>query len=874
MEGKPELTIEGFVVAVNQKIKESEDFGKNLNKAVTDALPEDEKYFNNLDEFANFLPKAIQSHLNQKEIKEKLGNDWENFEIKEKDLQELYKINLNLDTKEMILEKFNCDIANLYELSEEEDITLASETFKKILGNNKVSVYNFYHFIYYNFKAESISSKNMDNIISCVTLEDAEEKFTGWEFWNVCITLKEQPSQEFINLMVKNTDFNNLDSDQLISSIIILMCRHSEYLGSSSKGNIVKALGDILDGNEPYQEFSKKLLAVPDIGKKIKWETIISSDDSDVQGFAYILASNGIKIELNSAGETSKFTVKEEEYSFDQFGDSVLIKLLGQEPELNQWIKDVFTLDEKDVVNEDAKNCSLIGKIDSMAALASEKATAIKSFIEQSKDNVRLKKMYGTLLGENQTELLSSVKLDNKTVAWAVSGLYGFFSGYDIIQFDNDDDNGSIAQLQSFITSWKQAVKNQENDIHIGVPLGNFICLFKDQFDKDDFVKLLDLNIWELSENALYGYELSNILHKVKDGCISDNFLNMIKDQRSVYFSHLWHNDDTCFGECLFTIIEQLIRTSKNYDPNDPEKQKQAINDVLKDGNDYQWFRDGLKTFFEKAKDKNGRTANDIVVNQILEELPYFKTLLDNCNMELKFDSDQKELRPEEILEVKIDVETEEKSEEKSEEAQPPKGAQPQEEKQEEALLEQVNNKEEVEQNMEINEKKEQLEKKQLENQKEKNIANDQLNDAVIGGNENDKAKKSKFPTWAKVLIGLGILAVAVLALLFGFGVLGTVFGIAAVGTAKTVALVVAVLALFAELIYLAVLYAMSQDNENPDGRSSGAALSQNGEGNDWKNNERSSLLGKGQNMQGGKREGETPLLKKIIEIRKGRSGN
>ncbi len=203
-------------------------------------------------------------------------------------------------------------------------------------------------------------------------------------------------------------------------------------------------------------------------------------------------------------------------------------------------------------------------------------------------------------------------------------------------------------------------------------------------------------------------------------------------------------------------------------------------------------------------------------------------------------------------------------TEEKSEEAQPKEGQQ--------VFLEQENDKrEELVKNKyyNINEKQEQLEeqlkknqlkkleeeKLSIEEKKGKDIANDQLNNAFIGGNENDSTKKSKFPTWAKYLIGLGILAVAVLALLFGFGVLGTVLGIAAVGTAKTVALVVAVLALFAELIYLAVLYAMSQDNENSDGRSSGAGFSQIREGNELKK----SLLGKGKNIQEGKGEDKTP---------------
>ncbi|MBQ9491163.1 MAG: hypothetical protein IJU86_00080, partial [Firmicutes bacterium] len=209
---------------------------------------------------------------------------------------------------------------------------------------------------------------------------------------------------------------------------------------------------------------------------------------------------------------------------------------------------------------------------------------------------------------------------------------------YEIIEFNNNADNGSIAQLRSFITSWKPAVKDQKNDIQISVSLGNFICLFKDQLNKNDFDKLLNLNIWQLSENTLNGYALLNILYKVKDGCISDYFLKMIKDQRSVDFSNLWSDNDRYFGRCLFSTIYQLIRTSENYDSKDPEKQKQAIWDVLEKGEKYQWFHEGLKTFFQKAKDGKNRTAKDINMEEILKEIPDLAKLLQNCKLKLKFE--------------------------------------------------------------------------------------------------------------------------------------------------------------------------------------------------------------------------------------------
>ena len=119
-------------------------------------------------------------------------------------------------------------------------------------------------------------------------------------------------------------------------------------------------------------------------------------------------------------------------------------------------------------------------------------------------------------------------------------------------------------------------------------------------------------------------------------------------------------------------------------------------------------------------------------------------------------------------------------------------------------------------------------------------------------------------------MIALAILAVAVLALLFGFGVLGTVFGIAAVGTAKTVALVIAVVAIFAELIYLAVVLPnMNRTDDGPGGRSGGAGFSQIREGNELKK----SLRDKEKNIQAEKEEDKPPLLKsasEIIEIGKG----
>ena len=600
------------------------------------------------------------------------------------------------------------------------------------------------------------------------------------------------------------------------------MKRHSKYLESPTENNILQALKDILSGDAPYKEFSNALLSVKDIDQKINLENLISSKDKDIIKFTLSLVFNGIQIKLlGTKSSLLKFEVKAETYSFDT--DDTLIKLLEQEPGLNQWIRNVFTIEKDKVEDNLAKSCSLIKKIDSMEALMSAKATAIKSFIKESKDKNRLQKMYSQLLTEHKIKLLSKVKLNNNTVECALNSLSKWFSKDGVVELNNLQDDGCIAQLKQFIENWKNEVTNTSSPLSIRASLGDFLWSFKGKFGKKDFEQLLNLNIWALRKNQIRGYQLSNILRKVEDGGISDEFLNKIQENQSVGFSKLWQSKDICFGQCLFKTIYELIRTSKNYKANDENAIKQAIKDVLKDGNDYNWFRNGLKTFFEKAKDNKGRTAKDIDVNQILEELPYFKTLLDKCNMELKFDSDQKELTFEEILEIEMNM----KQEEKPEEAQPPK----EEEIKKIAEKIEIKKEEAVILTKEENKKEEQPKENPLENLEEKkpiieekteiltNIANDQLNNAFIEGNENDKTKKSKFPTWAKYLIGFGIAAVAVVAALFGFGVLG-----ALAGTALMVARIVAVLAIFAELIYLAVLYAMSQDNKNPGGsRGSGS---------------------------------------------------
>ena len=135
---------------------------------------------------------------------------------------------------------------------------------------------------------------------------------------------------------------------------------------------------------------------------------------------------------------------------------------------------------------------------------------------------------------------------------------------------------------------------------------------------------------------------------------------------------------------------------------------------------------------------------------------------------------------------------------------------------------------------------------------KEEDITNNQLNNAFIGRNENDSTKKSKFPTWAKVLIAFVIAAFAVLALLCGFGVLG-----ALAGTELMVARIVAVLAIFAELIYLAVVLPnMNRTDDGPGGRGGSSGLNSIKFDDNMSQNERSIFNG----LVKGQKSGEVPI--------------
>lgn len=71
-----------------------------------------------------------------------------------------------------------------------------------------------------------------------------------------------------------------------------------------------------------------------------------------------------------------------------------------------------------------------------------------------------------------------------------------------------------------------------------------------------------------------------------------------------------------------------INKNFERYDSNNHEKQRQAINNVLVNGEDYKRFCDELKKFFKDAKDNQGRTTEKIKINDILEKVQKLNDLL------------------------------------------------------------------------------------------------------------------------------------------------------------------------------------------------------------------------------------------------------
>ena len=668
MEDKKNLNMNDFINAINKKIENEQNFKDDLNKAVENALPKDEKYFKDLDEFVNFLPKTLKNYFTKEKIKLILEKDWKDSEIEEieeKDLEELYKINLEDKTKLAIIKKFNLDTIKAKKLSVTDDINQAISTFTKILGKVKVSISDFYNFIDNNIAySEMLLSEDLDDILDCVASNGEKDKFNGAKFWNMCYKFKEQPSEKLINFMVQNTDFT-ISIEGLMFTIIILMRKHSAYLKDNTKENIFNALNDILNGNQPYQKFSEALLNVPDIADRIKLEYIIqNSIDEDVLDFVADLISNGIEIKLEGGSGNKKFVVDGNKvYLNDE-----LVKFLSQERCLNEWLQAIFSgsqksfdtiYNDKNDKNKDKAKENLIQgnmgakvqKVETLGELIQKmsKANAIKNFIEKSKEANRLKKIYGNLLDED----LNKITLPANTVKWCLDGL-SFVIFEASLVFDEEDMNN----IKDLLGCWGGNSEGKE------IFLKQLLFAWKDdkkQHNKHSAISYMSSNnMLPIEKGFMKGYQLCNLLFDTPDGQVSIEFIKHIGSKGSVDFAKLVNDNDQCFGRCLFKTIYALIRTSKNYDSEDPEKQKQAIKNVLVNGENYRWFRDGLKTFFQNAKDKNSKSAKEMNMEDILQEIPEFKKMLENCGMELKFEYNQDQpenstlkVEEEKIMEIK-----------------------------------------------------------------------------------------------------------------------------------------------------------------------------------------------------------------------------
>ena len=162
-------------------------------------------------------------------------------------------------------------------MKNENDVKKAIDTFKKILGENKVSALDFRNFICFNISAGALSSKDMDAILDYVDCNKKENVFQGLTFWNTFNVLKEQPSKKFMEFMVKNTNFGDLEQKHLITNIIALMQKHPEYQKNNEKNGMLLALKDILCGEDYYQGFSSALLNVKNIADKINDDNIAAA---------------------------------------------------------------------------------------------------------------------------------------------------------------------------------------------------------------------------------------------------------------------------------------------------------------------------------------------------------------------------------------------------------------------------------------------------------------------------------------------------------------------------------------------------------------------------------------------------------------------
>lgn len=162
-----------------------------------------------------------------------------------------------------------------------------------------------------------------------------------------------------------------------------------------------------------------------------------------------------------------------------------LIMLLSKEPDLNNWLKAVFSENTKsfyEVIssseeNQDKAKGSLIvwngetskeedkNQITTLDDLVSKmsKADAIRSFIEESRDCKRLKKRYQGLL--NNQNLLNQVVLEQGTVEWCLDRISNCVEDKKL-EFSEE----KLGEVKNSLESWNTGLEKEKK---IGINLLN-----------------------------------------------------------------------------------------------------------------------------------------------------------------------------------------------------------------------------------------------------------------------------------------------------------------------------------------------------------------------------------------------------------------
>ena len=613
-----------LVVAINSAIKENKDLKGGFNEALTKYVTDHESEINNLDVFQSVKRKAIIKWLTElseekEKWKELLGDDCENInlnDLQNDNPQELDGVLLDFDIAAEIIRKFKMpDGEYLGKLDAEKAVNtfdgLLTNTTKTEEEQKKLDIYGFHYFIN-NIGFHVLSCAQFDIILKHVDTEKkknvGDKILRGGDFWNFYgrLKYKEEPPQNLIDFLVNNMNFNKADSEDLALTITTLM-----YNNAGKDGFDLDALKAILNEDGPYKNFVETLSNTQDIQTKLELENLISSDDNDVQKFGQELLDNNLEIKIND----KKFEVVDYKSETNING---LIDELAKEDGFDQWMKDVFNYENKNQI-----------VIDSIDSLVSAKADAIKSFIRNI-ENQDLRKKYLPLLHKDNHELLSKMKLNNDTVELIMND--------ELCLSLRKSTEFNLDKLREFLSQWKNNVTDNDSPLQLKVDLSQFTGWFKDGLNSEQFASLIKLDIWDLkTKSKVNDYYLFSILHRIKDANVCDEFLTQMKENKEFQFKDLGCLYGEVFGQCLFKTIYELIRTSKNYDKNDPGA---AIDDVLKNGDDYQWFRNGLKQFFaeypQNAEEDNKTTLN---IYNVLAKVEELKTILDHSKRRLKFDS-------------------------------------------------------------------------------------------------------------------------------------------------------------------------------------------------------------------------------------------